>query len=656
MAARRDRARFVAARTHANGKTDTSRGLAPGGIAPHGFTLKKIRREASRRSPQAVEIVGCRASATTAWINSGARRQMQEGCSVTVAVEFRRTGARTGENTRRQRQRDERRGREKFLGSCGIPLQCRRLWLDGTRAGIQSVMDLFFPAGHHCRSQRDVYSVSRLNKEVRLLLESGLPVLWLEGELSNFAAPASGHWYFSLKDSTAQVRCAMWRQRNTQVRFRPKDGMAVLVRARVGLYEPRGEYQLLVEHLEEAGEGALKREFEKLKARLAAEGLFAAERKRPLPAVPRRIGVVSSPTGAAIHDILRVLRARFPAASVLLYPTAVQGAAAVPEIVRAIETASRRNECDVLIIARGGGSLEDLWCFNDERVARAIAACRVPTVSGVGHEVDVTIADFVADLRAPTPSAAALAAVPDKQTWLEALAQLETAFRRRHRARVARAVAGRRHAGAAAADLSPGREARATRAAARRSGIAPAPGAARHRLDQAAATRNSQHATVARESAASTRSALCPCRNAAPTSGDRLHWQPDRAGTTPRARVAHARRGESARDAGPWFRGGSRVEDGALLRDAAQAPGGGDRSAPGAGPVARAGGFAASRMRMTNYLARLALMAVTVRRAGIRRGRIHRPTRRRPCRRRGHLQAGRRAGSSCPPSRSMADQ
>jgi exodeoxyribonuclease VII large subunit len=276
--------------------------------------------------------------------------------------------------------------------------------------------------------ERDVYSVSRLNKEVRLLLESGLPVLWLEGELSNFAAPASGHWYFSLKDSTAQVRCAMWRQRNSLVRFRPKDGMAVLVRARVGLYEPRGEYQLLVEHLEEAGEGALKREFEKLKARLAAEGLFAAERKRPLPAVPRRIGVVSSPTGAAIHDILRVLRARFPAAGVILYPTAVQGAAAVPEIVRAIEAASRRNECDVLIIARGGGSLEDLWCFNDERVARAIAACRVPTVCGVGHEVDVTIADFVADVRAPTPSAAALAAVPDKQSWLEVLAQLEQRF------------------------------------------------------------------------------------------------------------------------------------------------------------------------------------------------------------------------------------
>jgi exodeoxyribonuclease VII large subunit len=278
------------------------------------------------------------------------------------------------------------------------------------------------------RAERDVYSVSRLNKEVRLLLESGMPLLWLEAELSNFAAPSSGHWYFSLKDSGAQVRCAMWRMRNQQVRFRPKDGMAVLVRARVGLYEPRGEYQLLVEHMEEAGEGALKRAFEKLTAKLAGDGLFAVERKRPLPAVPKRIGVVTSPTGAAIHDILRVLRARFPVAAVLLYPTAVQGAAAVPEIVRAIGAASRRNECDVLIVARGGGSLEDLWCFNDERVARAIADCRVPTISGVGHEVDVTIADFVADLRAPTPSAAALAATPDKSAWLESLSLLLTRF------------------------------------------------------------------------------------------------------------------------------------------------------------------------------------------------------------------------------------
>ncbi len=273
---------------------------------------------------------------------------------------------------------------------------------------------------------RDVYTVSRLNREVRQILESGMPPLWLEGELSNFAAPASGHWYFSLKDGQAQVRCAMWRQKNALLRVKPKDGMLVLVRARVGLYEPRGEYQLIVEHLEESGEGALKREFEKLKARLAAEGLFAVERKRALPAVPARIGVVTSPTGAAIHDRLRVLRARFPAAAVLLYPTAVQGATAVPEIVRAIEAASRRAECDVLIVARGGGSLEDLWCFNDERVARALASCRIPTVCGVGHEVDVTIADFVADARAPTPSAAAQIVVPDKTAWLAMLARLDS--------------------------------------------------------------------------------------------------------------------------------------------------------------------------------------------------------------------------------------
>ena len=283
--------------------------------------------------------------------------------------------------------------------------------------------------------------------------------------------------------------------------------MAVLVRARVGLYEPRGEYQLLVEHLEEAGEGALKREFEKLKAKLAAEGLFAAERKRPLPAVPRRIGVVTSPTGAAIHDILRVLRARFPAAGVLLYPTAVQGAAAVPEIVRAIETASRRNECDVLIVARGGGSLEDLWCFNDERVARAIAACRVPTVSGVGHEVDVTIADFVADVRAPTPSAAALAAVPDKQPgskrWRSSNSDSPAPW-------AARCARSRWRVGTLTQRLQishPG--AKLAQHAQRLDDLEQRLRLALRAtvLVQAAAAGNSQHAAVARESAASARSA-----------------------------------------------------------------------------------------------------------------------------------------------------
>jgi len=268
---------------------------------------------------------------------------------------------------------------------------------------------------------RDVYTVSRLNREARLLLETGLPALWLEGELSNFARPASGHLYFSLKDEAAQVRCAMFRGANGRVRVVPRDGMHVLVRARVGLYEPRGEYQLLIEHLEEAGEGALRRRFEELKARLQAEGLFDAAAKRPLPRLPRRIGVITSPTGAAIRDILHVLARRFPAVPVLVYPVPVQGAGAGADIAAALRLASARAEADVLILARGGGSLEDLWAFNEEGVARAIRACRIPVVTGVGHEVDTTIADFAADLRAPTPSGAAEVVVPDRREWLRAL-------------------------------------------------------------------------------------------------------------------------------------------------------------------------------------------------------------------------------------------
>jgi exodeoxyribonuclease VII large subunit len=268
---------------------------------------------------------------------------------------------------------------------------------------------------------RNVFSVSRLNREVRLLLEKGLGVVWVEGELSNFSAPSSGHWYFSLKDRDAQLRCAMFRMKNAGVGFKPKDGQQVLVRGRISLYEPRGEYQLIAEHLEEAGIGALKREFERLKTKLAAEGLFALERKRSLPRFPRRIGVVTSPSGAAIRDVLHILRRRFPPASVLIYPTPVQGAASVPAIVEALATASARAECDVLIVARGGGSIEDLWSFNDERVARAIHACSIPVVSGVGHEIDFTIADFVADARAPTPSGAAELVAPDRTACLEAL-------------------------------------------------------------------------------------------------------------------------------------------------------------------------------------------------------------------------------------------
>src|ERR1700688_3201780 len=277
---------------------------------------------------------------------------------------------------------------------------------------------------------RDIYSVSRLNREVRVLLERGFGALWLEGEISNLARPSSGHWYFSLKDATAQVRCAMFRQRNMLSAFAARDGQKVLVRARIGLYEPRGEYQLVIDHMEDAGLGALRRQFEQLAAKLAAEGLFAPERKRSLPALPKRIGVITSPSGAAIHDILHVLARRFAAIPVLLYPVAVQGAAAAAEIVAALNLAGRRAECDVLILARGGGSLEDLWAFNDEALARAIVASPIPIVSGIGHEIDFTIADFAADVRAPTPSAAAEIAVPDGEEWLASLARLAQRLQR----------------------------------------------------------------------------------------------------------------------------------------------------------------------------------------------------------------------------------
>lgn len=280
------------------------------------------------------------------------------------------------------------------------------------------------PPGAGLRADRDIYTVTRLNREVRMLLDHGMPVIWVEAEISNFSRPASGHWYFTLKDRDAQVRCAMFRQRNLAVRFTPAEGRQVLARARVGLYEPRGDYQLIVDHLEESGVGALKREFERLKAKLADEGLFATELKRPLPAVPRRIGIVTSPSGAAVRDVIHVLERRFPAADVLVYPTSVQGAAAVPEILAALELAAQRAECDVLIVARGGGSLEDLYAFNDERVARAIRASPIPVVTGIGHEVDFTIADFVADLRAPTPSGAAELAVPDRREWLLRIARI----------------------------------------------------------------------------------------------------------------------------------------------------------------------------------------------------------------------------------------
>ncbi|HEY4127453.1 MAG TPA: exodeoxyribonuclease VII large subunit [Gammaproteobacteria bacterium] len=271
--------------------------------------------------------------------------------------------------------------------------------------------------------ERRILSVSDLNRAARGLLEGGFPLLWVEGEISNLARPASGHLYFSLKDAQAQVRCALFRNRSQLLRFKPADGMKVLVRGRVSLYEPRGDYQFIAEHLEEAGHGALQRAFEELKARLAKEGLFDPALKRALPEAPRSIGVITSPSGAALHDILTVIRRRYPIARVILYPTPVQGEGAALKIASMIGTASTRAECDVLILARGGGSLEDLWAFNEEPVARAIRGSRIPVVSGVGHEIDFTIADLAADLRAPTPTGAAELVTPDLSDWRRLLIQ-----------------------------------------------------------------------------------------------------------------------------------------------------------------------------------------------------------------------------------------
>ncbi|MGS1125648.1 exodeoxyribonuclease VII large subunit [Rhodanobacter sp. UC4437_H4] len=272
---------------------------------------------------------------------------------------------------------------------------------------------------------RHVLTPSSLNRLVRDLLGDALPQVWIEGELSNVAKPASGHLYFTLKDSGAQVRCAMFKMKASVLRFRPIDGMQVLLRAKVGLYEPRGEFQLVAEYMEPAGEGALQREFEQLKARLDAEGLFDPARKRALPRYARRIGVVTSATGAAIRDVLSVLARRWPLADVEILPVPVQGREAPPAIVAMLRKASASARYDVLLLTRGGGSLEDLWAFNDEAVARAIHASAVPVVSAVGHEIDFSIADFVADLRAPTPSAAAELLVPDAVAVDRHLRQLQ---------------------------------------------------------------------------------------------------------------------------------------------------------------------------------------------------------------------------------------
>ncbi len=289
---------------------------------------------------------------------------------------------------------------------------------------------------------RDILSVTRLTRAVRTLLEGHFGAVWVEGEISNLARPSSGHLYFTLKDPSAQVRCAMFRNRNALLGFTPANGSQVLITARVSMYEPRGEFQLLVEHMEPAGEGLLRLRFEALKRSLAAAGLFAEEHKKPLPEHPRAIGVVTSPTGAAIRDILQVLGRRAPGIPVVIYPSPVQGAAAVPGLVRALEAANHRAEVDVLILARGGGSLEDLWAFNEEAVVRAIFASQLPVITGVGHEIDFTLADLVADRRAPTPSAAAELCAPDTRLLLRQLSQFEHRLKTRLRATLAHAQLG----------------------------------------------------------------------------------------------------------------------------------------------------------------------------------------------------------------------
>jgi len=272
---------------------------------------------------------------------------------------------------------------------------------------------------------RNVLTVSQLNRATSQLLGDHFLSVLVEGEISNLSIPSSGHFYFTLKDANAQVRCAMFRSQQRRLNFKPDNGRQVIVRAQVSLYEPRGDYQLIVDHIEEAGDGALRRAFDVLKEKLANEGLFDAAYKQHLPTLPVCIGIITSPTGAAVHDILSVLQRRFPAIPIVIYPVAVQGENAKYDIANAIATANHLQQCDLLIVGRGGGSLEDLWAFNEEIVARAIFASVIPIISAVGHETDFTIADFVADLRAPTPSAAAEHATPDYQQWLSRFLQLE---------------------------------------------------------------------------------------------------------------------------------------------------------------------------------------------------------------------------------------
>lgn len=278
-------------------------------------------------------------------------------------------------------------------------------------------------------AENHVLTPSQLNTLARDLLEGSFPLIWVEGELGNVSRPSSGHLYFVLKDERAQVRCAMFKPKSSWLKFVPREGVHVLARGRLTLYEARGEYQLVLDHMEEAGEGALRRAFEELKNKLAAEGLFDGERKRPLPHFARRVGVITSPSGAAVRDVLSVLARRFPLVEADVLPVQVQGAAAAPQIVRMLQRAASSGRYDVLLLTRGGGSLEDLWSFNDERLARAIAASPIPVVSAVGHETDFSLSDFAADLRAPTPSVAAELLVPSRDDLARRLRTLDARLR-----------------------------------------------------------------------------------------------------------------------------------------------------------------------------------------------------------------------------------
>ena len=281
--------------------------------------------------------------------------------------------------------------------------------------------------------ERRIWSVSELTARISSVLSTQFSNLWVEGEVSNYRAAQSGHLYFTLKDAKAQIRCVCFRQQAIRLKFRPEDGLKLIVRGSISVYEPRGEYQIYVELLEPSGIGALQLAFEQLKRRLAAEGLFDEARKKPLPLLPRRIGVVTSPKGAAVRDVVRILRRRFPNLHLILYPVRVQGEGAAGEIAAGLNYFSRKKSVDVILLARGGGSIEDLWAFNEESVARAIAACAIPVVSGVGHETDFTIADFVADVRASTPSAAAEIVVKSRQEFQRHLGELEHKISQRMR-------------------------------------------------------------------------------------------------------------------------------------------------------------------------------------------------------------------------------